>query len=313
MILVFGWMFAAGCAGTVDGSRQAGDAGRRDVPPGLNPDGDDPFRPTDAGVIQVDGSVDRPTWELPDGAVFDQRYGYLWVGAYLQEGAETGLAQAEFRYVPRPEETRCTYVSASNWDIITCTDGESPNDPHPRPFPQAGNISVTGGTIPALLRPATNGLYNAFFEMAPVFHGPRTVTLSAPGTSTVPRFTLTARIPDSIALTTPAPGTPTVLPRDQDFRVAWRPIEARSVYASLTAQGTLDGRRVSVRVIAEFTGAANGGVIPRRALQPFFALTAVTEVSFFAAPQNLTTTMVGTWPVQVTAQGLGVEVPVTLQ
>ena len=311
--LVLGLMFATACANTVDGSRWAGDAGRRDVPPGLNPDGDDPFRPTDAGVIQVDGSVDRPTWELPDGAVFDQRYAYLWVGAYLQEGVETGLAQAEFRYIPRPEETRCTYVSASNWDIVTCTDGEAPNDPHPRPFPHAGNLTITGGTVPVTLRPGTSGQYTSFFEMEPVFHGPRTVTLSAPGTSTVPRLSLTARVPDAIALTTPAAGAPVALARNQDLRVAWRPIEARSVYVSVTAQGTLDGRRVSVRVISEFTGGAPDGVIPRRALQPLFALTAVSEVSLFAAPQNLTTTMVGSWPVQVTTQGLGIEMPVTLQ
>ena len=77
-----------GCASTVDGTwGSARDAGR-DVPPGVNHTGVDPFRPVDAGPILVDGSTDTGTWQLPDASVFDQRYAYLYVGSYLNAGVE---------------------------------------------------------------------------------------------------------------------------------------------------------------------------------------------------------------------------------
>jgi hypothetical protein len=303
----------AACSSTVDGTGLT-DGGRRDVPPGLNPDGDDPFRPTDAGVIVVDGSTDRPTWEPPDAAVFDPRAAYLWLGTYPQQMVPGTLIQAEFRLVPRPEETRCTYVSASSWDIITCRDGESPRDPHPTPFPQAGVISVGGGARALSLRPGPQGQYTTFYEQSTLLGGPRVLTLSAPGTAAVPAFTLSVDVPARLDLLAPAVvGGRVTVARDADLVVTWRPNPARSVYLSITAQGTLDGTRASIRVVAEFIGSAGRGVIPRRAMSALSTLTAVTEVDLTAAPQNLITRRVGAWPVQVTTQGEGVEATVTLQ
>jgi hypothetical protein len=303
----------AACSATVDGTGLR-DGGRRDAPPGVNPDGDDPFRPTDAGVILVDGSTDRPMWEPPDAAVFDPRAAYLWVGSYAQQQVPGTLAQAEFRLVPRPEETRCTYVSASSWDVITCRDGDSPRDPHPTPFPNPGTLTFSGGARDITLRPGPQGAYPSFYEQSTLLNGPRVVTLRAAGSATVPAFALSVDIPAALELTAPViVGTSTTIARDADLVVTWRPNPARSVYVSVTAQGTLEGTRASIRVIAEFIGAQGRGVIPRRAMAALSTLTAVTEVDLVAAPQNLLSTRAGTWPIQVTSQGLGVEASVTLR
>ncbi len=307
----------AGCASTVDGTVGiAVDAGRRDVPPGVNPSGVDPFRPVDAGPIIVDGSTDTGTWQLPDASVFDQRYAYLYVGSYLNEGLEGAYASAEFRLYPRPDDSRCTYVSAGNWDMLSCDEeADAPRDTHPQPFPQAGPITVVGGTEPVSLNPNGNGQYTYFYEPRPVFHGPAQITLRARGSTSVPAFTLSLSVPAPLALTAPAitPGIPVTILTDQDLTVSWRATEARSIYVNISAVGRLGGRRRSVRVLAEFPGAAGQGVIPRRALRGFTTLTAFESQNFSASPQNLSTQRIGAWPVQVTTAGLGVSVDATIR
>lgn len=299
----------AACSTTVDGSGWRLDGGR-DVPPGLNPDGDDPFRPTDAGVIRVDGSVDRPAFDPPDAAVVDQRSASIVVGNY----ATGSITQADFRLFPRPEETRCTYVSASSWDIVTCRDGESPRDPHPLPFPNAGTITVGGGLQRVSIFPTTRGQYGTNFDGQVNFPGPRTITVSAPGSRTVPAFALTAEVPAALTLLAPAQaGGRMVVARDAELAVAWQPTAARSVSVSLSAQGTLEGERVALRIFAEFNGATGRGVIPRRVIGELSRLTAVTELTLSAAAQNVVTRRVGSWPVQIVTQGQGVNASVTLQ
>jgi hypothetical protein len=304
-----------GCASTADGTVGLGDAGR-DVPPGVNPNGQDPFRPVDGGPILVDGGSDTGTWELPDASVFDQRYGYLYVGSYLNAGTEGAYASAEFRLIPRPEDPRCTYVSAANWDVISCDeDGEAPRDTHPQPFPQAGPITVRGGTEGVSLNPNRNGQYAYFYEQRPVFRGPARVELRAVGTAGVPAFTLSLDVPAPLVLRAPVitRGVPLAVSASEDLTVAWAPSDARSIYVSLAATGERSGQRHSVRVIAEFPGAAGMGVIPRRALREVVSLSSIMSVNFSAAPQNLATQRVGPWPVQVTTAGLGVSTEATLR
>jgi hypothetical protein len=304
-----------GCANLSGGAVEERDGGRPDVLPGLNADGADPFRPVDASLF-VDGGVDTGLWQLPDtGTVFDQRYAFLWVGAYMTMDVEGAYASAEFRLVPRLEDPRCTYLSAGSWDEIRCHEvGAPPTDPHPLPFPNAGQVSIEGGTQGVGLLPMPNGSYAYFYEQSPVFRGPREVRIRARGTSMVPPFTLTATIPAPIVVTEPRfeSGALWEVPRERDVTVAWRTLDARSVYASLTATGTLDGVRGSVRVIAEFPGAAGRGVIPARALRGLFEVGAAT-VTVTITPQNLSTQRVGPWPVQLTASGRAVNVIATLR
>jgi hypothetical protein len=307
------WLFAlTACASTVDGTAWHLDGGR-DVAPGLNPDGDDPFR-SDAPTVLVDGSTDRPVKIPPDAAVFDPRTAWIWLGTTSQEDVPATLVQAEFRVVPRPDETRCTYLSASNWDIITCRDGSAPRDPHPTPFPNPGVITIDGGARPLTLRPGPQGQYPSFYEQSVLLGGPRTLTLRAPGTAAVPPIALSVDVPPSLSLTEPllVDGT-TTLARDADFMVAWQSNPARSVYVSLTAQGTLDGQRVSLRVLAEFVGSVGRGVIPRRAIAEFSRLTAVSDFRLAVVPQNVVNRRLGAWPLQVVAQGVSVTAAVRLQ
>lgn len=310
-------VIAFGCASTVDGTRGvAEDSGRRDVPPGVNPTGVDPFRPIDGGPIVVDGSTDTGTWQLPDASVFDQRYAYLYVGSYLNAGVEGAYASAEFRLFPRPDDTRCEYVSASNWDVLSCDEeAEAPRDTHPQPFPHGGAITVRGGTEPVSLNPNRNGQYTYFYEPRPVFHGPARVEIRAMGAASVPPFTLMAEVPAPLTLTAPmiTRGVPVPLATNEDLTVAWLPIEARSVYVNISAMGRVSGRRRSVRVLAEFTGAAGRGVIPARALRALATLTELESQNFSASPQNLSTQRIGAWPVQITTSGLGVSVDAAIR
>lgn len=307
----------AGCASTVDGTAGvAVDGGRRDVPPGVNPSGVDPFRPVDGGPIVVDGSTDTGTWQLPDASVFDQRYAYLYVGSYINAGLEGAYASAEFRLYPRPDDPRCTYVSAGNWDMLSCDEeAEAPRDTHPQPFPHAGAITVVGGTEPVSLNPNRNGQYAYFYERRPVVHGPARITLRAMGSTSVPAFSLSLDVPAPLELTAPTitPGVPVSVLTDRDLTISWRATAARSLYVNISAVGRLDGHRRSVRVLAEFPGAAGQGVIPRRALRAFTTLTEIESQNFSASPQNLSTQRMGAWPVQITTAGLGVSVDATIR
>ncbi len=302
----------AGCASTIDGTRA--DAAPADVPPGVNPDGGDPFRPVDAGPIVVDGSTDTGVVPLPDASVFDERYGYLYVGAYLRNNVEEAYASAEFRLIPRPEDPACRYVSASNWDVITCDDErDPPADPHPRPFPNPGTIALRGpSTMLAQLTPLTSGDYRYFYDAQPVFRGPVRLRAIARGTATVPAFDLGFDIPGPITVTAPSLGddTPVTVSTSRDLTLAWRPTSARSVYVQLSARGLLDGVARSVRVLAEFPGVVNTGTLPRRTLTSLARLVNATDATLTVVPQNLTTERVGAWPVQITAVGRGVSSPV---
>ncbi|MFO0644644.1 MAG: hypothetical protein U0326_00235 [Polyangiales bacterium] len=305
-----------GCASTVDGTwGSARDAGR-DVPPGVNPTGVDPFRPVDAGPILVDGSTDTGTWQLPDASVFDQRYAYLYVGSYLNTGLEGAYASAEFRLFPRPEDTRCEYVSAGNWDMLTCDEeAEAPRDTHPEPFPQAGPITVRGGTEPVSLNPNRNGQYAYFYEPRPVFHGPARIEIRAVGTASVPAFSVMVDVPSPLTLTSPVitRGVPVPISTTQDLTISWVPSDARSIYVNISAIGRVSGRRHSVRALAEFPGAAGRGTIPARALRAFTTLSALESQNFSVSPQNLSTQRIGAWPVQVTTSGLGVSVDASIR
>ena len=207
-------------------------------------------------------------------------------------------------------------MSAANWDVISCDeDGEAPRDTHPQPFPQAGPITIRGGTENVSLNPNRNGQYDYFYEQRPVFHGPTRVELRAVGTAGVPAFTLSLDVPAPLVLRAPVitRGVPLAVSAADDLTVAWAPSDARSIYVSLTATGVRSGQQHSVRVIAEFPGAAGMGVIPRRALREIVSLSNIMSVNFSAAPQNLTTQRVGPWPVQITTSGLGVSTEATLR
>lgn len=307
---------AAACASTVDGGAWALDGALPDVAPGLNPDGLDPFRPTDAGVIAVDGAEDSGVFQIPDGgSVLDDRYGYVWIGTNGSAGSASSYVSAEFRYVSRPEDPRCTYVSASNWDVISCdTQGAPVPDRHPTPFPNAGVISVTGGLQPVSLRPSSTGTYSGFTTSGPSFAGPRQVTVRAAGSAAVPAFTYTASVPAALELTSPSlDGSVLTFSPNEDLVLTWRPVEARSISVSLGFSGTLDRRPRSVRVYGEFSGAAGRGVIPRRALRDLARLAGGADGSFFAVPQNYVATRVGSWPLLISAAGMSVSVVARLR
>lgn len=315
--ILLGASFLSGCASSVVGVVDPLDGAAPDVGPGLNPDGQDPFRPTDAGVITVDGAVeDTGVWQLPDGsAVFDQRYGYVYVGSVRSGDTWASYASAEFRLVPRPEDPRCSYVSASSWDFITCLQmGEASRDPHPSPFPTAGTLTFTGGTQSVSLAAQSTGSYNTFYNQDPVFLGPRSVRVSARGSSGVPPFAVDVAIPPPLVVTRPDPGAGTAtIDRTQDLVLEWTPNPARSVVFTLSATAGTGADARSVTISADFYGNVGRAVIPARVMSRLPAVTAGMTVTYAFTPRNLTVQQVGPWPVQLTGAGRGVTGRATLR
>lgn len=306
------------CASTVDGTNSSAlDGGLTDVPPGVNPDGLDPFRPIDAGPIVVDGGSDTGTWQVPDGPVFDQRYGYLYVGSLYDSAQELSYVSAEFRLVPRADDPRCSVLAEGRWDIQRCTlDGGSVPDTHPRPFPNAGVIQFLGGRQTVRLTPGSQGTYNPFYvQQQTIFPGPLTLQVQAAGGQGVPAFNLAVQIPPPVNDVVPAPvaGAPLVIDRSADFTLRWAPIGARAVWLTLTVPQDSNDRGEWFRVNVDYDGSSGEGSLPRRALQSLPSTRAGRTAVLTVLPYNISTTRVGPWPLQVTAVGQGARFEVVLR
>ncbi len=309
---------AGGCASTVDGTAAAGfDAGVRDVPPGVNPDGFDPFRPVEAGVdggvILVDGATDAGTWQIPDGALFDQRYGSLWVGTYFEGSGVYTYVSAEFRYLPRPDDPRCRGVGAGGWLLQDCDlDATAVNDPHPTPFPNPGPLRVEGGRSVPTLRPNPDGRYGAYFENGVSFPEARTLRVVAPGTGSVPPLNLPVVMPAPVAVLEPQPGTTLRIDRNTPLRVRWVPSDARAVWVSLIVPAPANDNNRWYRMIFECYGDRGECTVPRQALGTLPPTRRGEQASLVVQPYNVTTVRVGAWPLNVSAVGVGQRFAVTL-
>lgn len=304
------------CAATVEsgtGPRLDGGGPAVEAGSGLNPDGADPFHPTDAPVILVDGAVpadaDGGAWQLPDGATADERLGSFYIGTYLAGGVGSTYVQADFRYSFRPEDPRCSYHGAGAWDVQVCEDGGSPpEDTHPRPFPHAGTITIRGGLEAITLTPTlTDDQYEYFYASRVLLPGPRSVRVQATG-STVPAFDVTLEIPPALRLVAPTspPGEALTLRRAAGLEIAWADTTAPSVYASLTQTSVVDGRSRTTRLAIEFFGSSGRGTIPAAALADLRPRAeGGGEASLSITPYRMVTARAGAWPLQFTLAGEG--------
>jgi hypothetical protein len=302
----------AGCASTVDGTLARGsDGGLTDVLPGLNPDGLDPFHPVEAGVIVADASTrDAGVFTFGDAAIFDQRYATLYVGTNSGGSEETTYVSANFRYVPYPDDPRCAQRSAGSWDFSVCSsEGMAPVDPHPRTFPNPGEISLTGGLTIVTLRPQPAGQYPPYFVEGTEFPGPRTVRVRAPGTREVPAFDLNFAVPPTVVVTSPTAAEVTV-DRSRDLVVEWVPNAAREVWVVLAVTDSTGAASRSYRAAVLTFGDVGRAVLPARALAglPVAARAALTVMPF-----NITTATIGSWPLTATVVGQGRRYLATIQ
>lgn len=312
--LVFLAMVTAACASTVDGSRGDGldAATTADVPPGRNADGLDPFRPADV-LVPADASADVNPWDLRDATVFDQRLASFGVGLYANESSPTSYFSASFRLFPRPDDPRCEYTAAGAWSIQRCRlEGSGPRDPHPTPFPNAGELRLTGGTRDLVTRPSSSGLYSTQSTSERVLRDESVVTLRAAGSAAVPTFSLMIPIPPALSLTAPPLGRTLDVSRDADFVVTWVPLRARLV--TVTLQFSVPGSpSTSVRIDMQAPADAGRLVIPARVLQRVEVGPNGLSGSFSAQPSNLVLGRAGAWPVQVTAVGRGASQSIRLR
>ena len=304
-----------GCASTVDGTAALGDGGlRSDVLPGLNPDGLDPFRPIEAGVITADAApVDAGEPGFADATVFDQRYGTLYIGSNSSGVEDTTYVGATFRYLPYPDDLRCGQRSSGAWDLSVCTSaGVAPVDPHPRTFPNAGVINLLGGLRAVSLRPQSSGQYSTYFNQGTEFPGPRMVRVQAPGTRDIPAFDLTFSVPPSVVVTSPGNTEELVVDRGRDLVVEWIPNAAREVWVVLSLVQSVDGETRSYRAAVQTYGDVGRAVLPARALAELPA-GATGRVALTILPYNVSTARIGSWPLTATVVGQGRRYTVTLR
>lgn len=305
-----------GCASTVDGTRGLGADGGllTDVLPGLNPDGLDPFRPVEAGVISADvRSVDAGEFTFADAAVFDQRYGTLYIGSNSGGAEDTTYVSATFRYLPFPDDPRCGQRSAGAWDLSVCTSaGAAPVDPHPRTFPNAGAISITGGLSTVSLLTQPMGQYRPYYERGTAFPGPRTVRVRAPGTRDVPALDLSLAVPPTVVVSAPVGAGPLVIDRGRDLVVQWVPNAAREVWVVLSLVHSVDGESRSYRAAVQAFGDVGRAVLPARALAEL-PVDGDIQAALTILPFNITATRVGSWPLTATVVGQGRRYAVTLR
>ncbi len=293
------------------------DAGPRDVPPGVNPDGFDPFRPVEAGVdggiIGVDGSTDAGTWQIPDGSLFDQRYGSLWVGTYFEGSGVYTYVSAEFRYLPRLDDPRCRGVGAGGWYLQDCDLGVTAiPDTHPTPFPNPGALRVEGGRTAPTLRTNPDGRYGAYYENGVLFPEARTLRVVAPGTASVPALNLPVAMPGPVVVTEPAQGVVRAS-RQTGLRVRWVPTAARAVWVSVVVPATANDNGRWYRIIFECYGDSGECTVPRQALQGLPPTRGSEQGSLIVQPYNVTTAQVGAWPLTLSAVGVGQRFPLVLQ
>lgn len=307
---------ALGCASTVDGTAARGPGGGAwvDVPPGLNPDGLDPFRPVEAGVITADaGAADAGEFTFADATVFDQRAATLYLGTNSGGVEDTTYVNATFRLVPLPDDPRCGQRSAGAWDLTICTSaGAAPVDPHPRAFPHAGEIRVTGGLGDVSLRPQPSGQYSPFYEQGTEFPGPRAVRVRAPGTRDVPAFDLTFAVPPTVIVTSPGAEPELVVDRGRDLVVTWAPSAAREVWVVLSVVQSDERETRSYRAGVQAYGDVGRAVVPARALGDLPAEPGV-RATLTVLPYNISTARIGSWPLSATVVGQGRRYAVTLR
>lgn len=302
-------LLATGCASTVQDRLGDGPDGGapRDVPPGFNPDGSDPFRPLDASVLLVDGAAgDTGVWQLGDIAVFDQRQASIYVGEYFDGETEGTYVGVDFRYVPRPDDPRCSVIAEGPWDLQQCTfEGSGPTDPHPRPFPNAGRLTFSGGDRPVVLAPASTGLYDPYFDPDTVFASARTVRLTAQGTPAVTAFTFDITMPPPLTVTSPA-GSTVTLPATGDLVVTWAPSTARTVYVTLNVPSTSAGQRF-MRLNVEGYGSEGRAVVPASAIRALRggSMRPLEGVTLSVLPYNVFARTIVGWPMTFTAVGHG--------
>jgi hypothetical protein len=308
-------LVVAGCASTVDGTTARGDGGLlTDVLPGLNPDGLDPFRPVEAGVITADGAlVDAGQTTFADATVFDQRYGTLYIGSNSSGLEDTTYVAATFRYLPYPDDPRCGQRSAGAWDFSVCTSaGAAPVDPHPRTFPNAGVIGLTGGLTEVSLRPQPMGQYAPYYTDGTEFPGPRMVRVRAPGTREIPAFDLSFTVPPTVVVTSPPGAGEIVVERSRDLVVEWVPNAAREVWVVLSLYETVGDETRSYRAAVQTYGDVGRAVLPARALAELPA-NPTGRASLAVLPYNITTARIGSWPLTTTVVGQGRRYTVTLR
>jgi len=162
------------------------------------------------------------------------------------------------------KEGACTITEC---DLSAVADSGAPVDAGSEKDPNAGEITLSGGDIPAegiKLAVEADGSYKFYSGSTKLFSSGQTITTKAAGAD-VPAFEKGVAAPAAIKITSPACATAQCgdLDSTKDFDIVWTDGGAGKVTATAT---TLDTGKKSVTLSCVFDSSANKGTVPAAAL-----------------------------------------------
>ena len=162
------------------------------------------------------------------------------------------------------KEGACT---VSECDLSTVGDAGTETDAGSEKAPNAGEITLSGGDIPApgvKLAVKANGSYEFYSSQTKLFSSGQTITAKAAGAD-VPAFEKAVAVPAAIKLTAPActAGNCGEIDSSKDFEVTWTDGGAGTV--GLSASSSEAGKKL-VSITCSFASSAGKGTVPAAAL-----------------------------------------------
>jgi hypothetical protein len=311
MVRVAGAIVLAVCVqGCPMSSAGNGDGGAPIVPienrgNGFLADGADPF-PRDVPMIP-DG--DDASWRLPEGGIpfADERYGQVYFGLYVSQSSPVAFVNAVFR-VKAANESGCDSFTLGLWTYQDCLGGELPDD-HPRPFPNAGEFTIEGATIPITLPFLEDGRYDQWQVQREVFLPNQTLTLRALG-GVVPPFTRTLRTTPSIQSQTLTGLVQNTIVRDRPIGVSWMPTTADMVNVAFRQRFSDERGDHDLSVSSQFAGDESNVTVPVEILS---RLKPGRLVEVRVTPFTRDAFEVGSWPITLQYDGRATWQNITVQ
>jgi hypothetical protein len=251
---------AAGCSTTTT----SGSGTPPNADPSSSSDPNDP-----SGAAKSDGSPAETSASTASG-----KTGTITIGQTVTDYSAQSYATAFFVDASIPTTTRAscetTTVSGCTVNVCDTTSSDASDASSAKKAPNAGTITITGGSLPSsglTLEPSgKNGAYAMASLSDVAFESGAALTVSASG-GDVPAFEgHSVHAPSDLDVTSPAldPQSPIVLDRSKSLAVAWSDGKDGDVTVSLTTTKVGGGRYAQVQCK---TSAASGKAsIPAAAL-----------------------------------------------
>jgi hypothetical protein len=179
------------------------------------------------------------------------QYGMVFVVDTKMPTGEGGGVSATFQ---RGNGTACSWRVVGTCNVLRCATGGLPLSNL-----SAGTISITGGSTPATLMPASDNTYS---YSGIVSFSPGANVLFAASGAEVPSWSTSVSFPSPITVTSPAANQSPAIDHTKDFAIAWSGGGSSKVLA--TVEESVPDRLVEITCL--FDAAGGSATIPSAAL-----------------------------------------------